>query len=312
MKYRNKLIAVAFVTMFASSVHAENYLGLGAGLQFDLGQLTNTIVLDGLESSVGNASLVGGSRLTGCTAAASPTACQKEEPGNNQDLIISERNLDALDKSTGDMLFDNDLRGGMTGLQLTAFYESEGDNTFWRLGVQYTFKISGGHTESRLMGFKWLDQKWDYYAWQVPFYYGFKTGIGESASVYAGGGLHYYKGGWNVGGYILGDVPTYLLNTPTGPHTVIDANTGQLTGGNAIGEAVRFRVTGWGFNFLVGVEKKLASGNKLFFEIDRAYSGGIDNARAESQAGQTGLAPMPSYPIAIGGWSYRFGYKMAM
>ncbi|MCB1140331.1 MAG: hypothetical protein KDK23_16355, partial [Leptospiraceae bacterium] len=185
MKYRNKLLAVAFTTVFASSVHAENYLGLGAGLQFDLGQLTNTIVLDGLESSVGNANLTGVTRLQGC---GTNTACQTEVPGKNQDLIISERNLDALDKSTGDMLFDNDLRGGMTGLQLTAFYESEGDNTFWRIGVMYTKKIMGGHTESRLLGFKWLDQKWDYYAWQVPFYYGFKTGIGESASVYAGGG----------------------------------------------------------------------------------------------------------------------------
>ena len=309
MKYRNKLLAVAFTTVFASSVHAENYLGLGAGLQFDLGQLTNTIVLDGLESSVGNANLTGVTRLQGC---GTNTACQTEVPGTNQDLIISERNLDALDKSTGDMLFDNDLRGGMTGLQLTAFYESEGDNTFWRIGVMYTKKIMGGHTESRLLGFKWLDQKWDYYAWQVPFYYGFKTGIGESASVYAGGGVHYFRGGWNVGGYILGDVPTYLLGTATGPHTVLDANTGALKGGNVIGEAVRFRVSGIGFNFLIGVEKKLASGNKLFFEIDSAYSGGIYNAKAESQAGTQGLAPFPSYPIAIGGWSYRFGYKIAM
>ena len=308
MKYRNKLLAVAFTTVFASSVHAESYLGLGAGLQFDLGQLTNTIVLDGLESSIGTADLTGVQRLQGCPT----TACQTEVRGNNQDLIISERNLDALDKSTGDMLFDNELNGGMTGLQLTAFYESEGDNTFWRLGVQYTFKLTGGHTTSRLLGFKWLNQKWDYYAWQIPFYYGFKTGIGESASVYAGGGVHYFKGGWNVGGYILGDVPTYLLGTATGPHTVRDASTGALKGGNVIGEAVRFRVSGWGFNFLIGVEKKLASGNKLFFEIDRAYSGGIDNARAESQAGQQGLDPFPSYPIAIGGWSYRFGYKVAM
>lgn len=309
MKYRNKLLAVAFTTVFASSVHAENYLGLGAGLQFDLGQLTNTITLDGLESSVGNANLTGVQTLQGC---GTNVACQTEVPGNNQDLIVSEQRLDALDKSTGDMLFDNDLRGGMTGLQLTAFYESEGQNTFWRLGVTYTMKLTGGHTESRLVGFKWLDQKWDYYAWQVPFYYGFKTDIGESASVYAGGGVHYYKGGWNVGGYILGDVPTYLLGTATGPHTVLDADTGALKGGNVIGEAVRFRVSGWGFNFLIGVEKKLASGNKLFFEIDRAYSGGIANARAESQGGQQGLAPFPSYPIAIGGWSYRFGYKIAM
>ncbi|MBU41656.1 MAG: hypothetical protein CMN76_00435 [Spirochaetaceae bacterium] len=309
MKYRNKLLAVAFTTVFASSVHAESYLGLGAGLQFDLGQLTNTIVLDGLESSVGNASLNGVTRLQGC---GTNTACQTEVRGNNQDLIISERNLDALDKSTTGFLFDNDLRGGMTGLQLTAFYESEGDNTFWRLGVMYTKKIMGGHTESRLMGFKWLDQKWDYYAWQVPFYYGFKTGIGESASVYAGAGLHYFNGGWNVGGYVLGDVPTYLLGTATGPHTVLDANTGAPKGGNVIGEAVRFRVNGLGFNFLIGVEKKMSNGDKLYFEIDRAYSGGMGNARAESQAGQQGLAPFPSYPIAIGGWSYRFGYKMKL
>ena len=309
MKYRNKLLAVAFTTVFASSVHAESYLGLGAGLQFDLGQLTNTIVLDGLESSVGNASLNGVTRLQGC---GTNTACQTEVRGNNQDLIISERNLDALDKSTTGFLFDNDLRGGMTGLQLTAFYESEGDNTFWRLGVMYTKKIMGGHTESRLMGFKWLDQKWDYYAWQVPFYYGFKTGIGESASVYAGAGLHYFNGGWNVGGYVLGDVPTYLLGTATGPHTVLDANTGAPKGGNVIGEAVRFRVNGLGFNFLIGVEKKMSNGDKLYFEIGRAYSGGMGNARAESQAGQQGLAPFPSYPIAIGGWSYRFGYKMKL
>lgn len=307
------IIAIAAMAFASTSAYAQqSYLGFGAGLQFDLGQLTNTIVLDGLNSGVGAASLYNASALTGCASSVDPQACQTENPGDAQKLIVSENELDSLDKSTGGSLFDNDLNGGMTGIQLNVFWESEGQNTFWRVGLMYTTKLTGGNTESRVLGFKWLHQQWDYKAWQIPFYYGFKTGIGESASVYAGAGLHYFNGGWDVGGTVYGDIPTYVLGTAVGPHTVLDSNTGTATGGSIVNEAIKYRVNGWGFNFLIGIERKLENGNKVFFEIDRAYSGGMANDRTKTAGGSNGLAPFASYPIAIGGTSYRFGYKMAM
>lgn len=311
----------ALVFLAASSVSAEgNYLGIGLGLQVDLGSLGGTIAKDGLDSTQGKRSNLGSSALAGCGGTdnavtnASTRLCYTEVQGNFQELIIPENTLISLEKNTN-QLFRAYTSGPMQGLVIDVFWESEGDGTFWRVGVSHTRKILGGETRSTLANFEWYKIEWDFYSWTIPFYYGVKAKIGESGAVYGGLGINYTRGGWNLGGTNAGDIPTELVGSLTGPvgaHSYVNTGDVGVSEGEVYKEAVKFRHSGIGWNALMGVESKLDSGDALFFEIEYIVNGGQDTAYTKSVGGIRGLSASPSYPIVTGGTKYKFGYKMAM
>ncbi|MBW7858907.1 MAG: porin OmpL1, partial [Leptonema sp. (in: Bacteria)] len=273
MKLARKLIALAVVSFVATSVHAEgSYLGLGLGLQFDLGSLAGTITKDGLSANdvavnKDISALVG--QPAGTVVPMFANVPQK--------VIMEENKLDVLSKTP---FIEAKQGGAMTGLVLTAFYEKEWTNDFIRVGADYTTKIMGGRTEAKLLGLTTMDITWNYQAFHVPFYYGLKAGVGENASVYGGLGLHYYKGGWGLKGMADGQIAhdlaglvgsTALAGMATGPYNASNIYTGgAYAGGNlpVHGENIQFDVSGIGFNFIIGLERKLQSGVKTFFEID--------------------------------------------
>lgn len=321
LKKISRIILVALISLLASSVYAEgSYVGFGFGLHFGLGELSNTIAKDGLDSSIGKPALTGatvnlGAGQIGCFNVASGpnTTCLQEQPGNSQKLIIGENELIARDK-IGTNLFQSKTTGPMIGGVFDVFYESEGTNTFWRVGLSYTQKIRGGHSEDRVLGIKWYDIDWNYKSVIIPFYFGLKAGIGETASVYGGAGVNYMTGGWDVGGTNIGDIPTTLTGSLTGSvgAVTVAGPDGRLKGGALVGEAIAFRVKGIGFNFLLGLEKKTESGNKIFFEMDSIVGGGYGVTRSKTGGATQGLAPFPAYPISLGGTRWKFGYKIAM
>lgn len=289
MKNARKLLALAVFSLAATGVHAEgSYLGLGLGLQFNLGDLGGTITKDGLDS-----------RTVG------------------KEVIVPENTLDVLSKAT---IMRVDQNSAMTGGILSIFWEKEGQDTFWRIGVDHTRKVMGGHTEATFIADKMIDITWSYQATHIPFYWGMKAGVGESASVYGGLGLHYYRGGWGIdgdsNGQLLYELSGGLLSI--GPHSdkFILTQGEEYAGGNfpIIGEKVHFDVSGVGFNFLVGVERKLQSGNKTYFEIEHVIGGKMDNAPVRSYGTVQSLASTGSisYPINLSGTRFKFGYKMAM
>jgi hypothetical protein len=205
----------------------------------------------------------------------------------------------------------------MIGAVLSVFYEGEvGSGMFYRAGINYTKRIAGGESKSYL--FKntplqtlWYDIKWDYYSWNVPVYFGLKAGIGETSAVYGAAGLNYSTGGWNLGGYNNGDLPGLVTSQDVGLQTTTNAS-GAVVQTPAVAESVKFRVHGVGYQFLIGLETKLESGNKVFFEIETIKAGAQGLSRASSQAGGQALAPNPVYPISLGGTSFKFGYKLAL
>jgi hypothetical protein len=302
MRIARKLLALAVVSLAATSVHAEgSYLGLGLGLQFNLADLGSAITKDGLDAST-----VGPNGVS------------------TQQVIVPENKLDVLGKLG---VLKVDQNSAMTGGILSAFWEKEGQNTFWRVGVDHTRKILGGHTTAEFIGHRMIDVTWSYQATHIPFYWGMKAGVGESASVYGGLGLHYYRGGWGIdgdsNGQLLYEVTNGLLSV--GPH----ANSCLITGATCsvpvsrqnpnggfpvIGEKVRFDVSGIGFNFLVGIERKLQSGNKTYFEIEYVIGGKMDNAPVRSPGTIQSLAATGSlsYPINLSGTRFKFGYKIPM
>lgn len=286
MKNARRLLALAVVSFAATSVHAEgSYLGLGFGLQFDLGSLGSTITKDGLDSNT---------------------------PG--RDMIVPENTLDVLSKAG---ILSVDQNSAMTGGILSIFWEVEGQNTFWRVGADYTRKIMGGHTSASLAGHKMIDMTWSYEALHVPLYWGMKAGVGESASVYGGLGLHYFRGGWGIEGDSNGQLLYELGGFSVAPHSdqkILTQGAAHTSGlYPVIGEKVKFDVNGIGFNFLLGVERKLQSGNKTFFEIEHVIGGKMDNAPVRAIGTIRSLAPTGSisYPINLSGTRYRFGIKIA-
>lgn len=304
MKKASRLLTLAVAGFFATQVHAEGaYLGLGLGLQFDLAGLGETITKDGLDTNKWN-----NFDATNVTAGTLPT---------QQKLIVPENEVDVYQQGG---LMTGKTSGVMNGGILSVFWEKEGDSFFWRAGVDYTKKIMGGKTEATFATVKWLDQYWDYHCWNIPVYAGMKAGVGETASVYGGLGLNYYSGGWEVGGTNNGQIPFELSNgylTP-GAHfnqtiAQIQAGATPTGGGPVLGEQIRFHKTGIGFNFLMGIERKLQSGNKTYFEIEHVIAGGMDNAPVRSY-GSLALssAGNVSYPINLSGTRFKFGVKVAM
>lgn len=324
-RMKHLLLSAAFLAT-VGSVHAEgSYVGFGLGLQDDLGSLQNTIVVDGLDSKIGYPNRVGAASLTGCGSNLYGD-CYREQQGNKQKAIISENTLIGLEKNTAGAIRSK-TNGGMLGGVLSVFYENESDSgIFYRAGLQYVKKIRGGDSESTLFKgagpfeLKWYDIEWDYYSWHIPLYFGLKAGVGETVSVYGGAGLNYSWGGWNLGGTNWGDAPTTLLGQNTGLVTTTSA-TRVYSAANqqpdvillpAYKEAAKFRVKSFGYQFLIGLDKKLESGNKIYFEVERILAGAQGITPVQSFGGSGALATVAVYPISLSGWNFKFGYKLAL
>lgn len=309
-----KLIGFISIAMFLAtgSIYAESYLGIGTGLQFNLGSLGNTISVDGLDSRALNRN---NGKQQNCDQDQNKSAHSCQASGTPQDAIVAENKLITIEKSTGGLV-RADTNGPMTGIVLDLFYEDQSDGFFYRAGIQHVRKISGGQTSSSVFAgspfeVQWLDITWDYYAWHVPLYYGVNVAVGDSGSVYAGAGINYSEGGWNLGGNNLGDIPTAITGLPIGAHTARDAG-GGITGGSVYAEAAKYRVKGFGFNFLIGVDKKLAGGDKIYFELEQIIGGAQGVTVTKSAGGQKALAAAAAYPINLSGTKYKFGYKMSL
>jgi hypothetical protein len=341
MKNARKLLALAVVSFAATSVHAEgSYLGMGLGLQFDLGSLASTITKDGLDSTKyhnATASLTPAdlSALQGAIGPAASDAFFRSVAAAKtsalQKMIVPENEL-LIAQNSG--ILSAKTSGPMHGLVLSLFWEKENQDTFWRVGVSYTRKALGGSTEATFAGYKMIDYNWSFESWIIPAYYGIKAGVGESTSVYGALGINYHRGGWGLEGtsdgqlaYEVGTVAgiplnigphvnkcIYLDSCPRGARSSLTHEDGQgLNGGMPVwGEKIKFDVAGLGFNFLVGVERKLQSGNKMYFEIEHIVAGGYDTSPARAPGTAVNMNATLAYPINLGGTRYNFGYKIAM
>lgn len=318
--FKHLLLSAVFMTAFSGVYAQGSYIGFGLGLQDDLGQLTNTIVVDGLNSSASYPTYVGRSAPFGCGSSlvisGQANPCYVEGTGGVQKAIISENTLIGLEKNTAGLVRSK-TSGGMIGGVLAVFYEGETESgLFYRAGFNYTKKILGGKSESYLFKgspfeIKWYDIEWDYYAWHIPLYFGLKAGIGESASVYGGAGINYATGGWNLGGTNNGDYIGAILGLNQGLQTTV-SQSGAIVQLPAYKEAAKFRVAGFGYQFMIGVETKLESGNKLFFEIETIKAGAQGTTPTTSDGGQQALADLAVYPISLSGTNFKFGYKLAL
>ena len=298
---------ISFSLVLSGGLQAQNYIGFGAGLAFDLAGLGATIANDGLDSNVGNPSMVGGKAGGGCGG---DTTCLQEVPGTKQQLIVPENKLLTLERASAGAIRVKEAGGPMMGLVLNIFYESNSGSTFWRVGLDHTEKVRGGHTQSDVIGFKWYEMDIGYRSTFIPFYYGFKAKVGESAGVYMGAGVNLYRGGFRIRGTNYGDAPTAVLGTPIGATTVTNS-TGKIIAVPVVNEDTQFTVQGLGMNFVMGIEMGAGS-SKFFIELDQKIAGAQGIAGTTSAGGQSGLRQIIAYPQNLSERTYRFGYKFGM
>jgi len=292
---RTGIAAIAFLFAavgLSAQTGPRKYVTFGLGAQFDLAQLGGTITKDGLEHR------------------APVRDAQGNLTGSMQRAIYPENTLVSLERSTNGIVSTKG-NGAMVGLNLNFGYEKEGlfgnENLFWRVNVNYTTKVAGGYTTSTILGYRWLEQEWNYTAWTIPAYVGIKMfNATRDTGVYIGAGVNYYRGGWGVAGTIDGDALRGLFPGLAGPGGAFlsDAPTPGIWKENA-----QFRVNGMGLNWLVGAQTKITDKGHLYFELETILSAAMGVAGTQSVGGAAALAPLVAYPVVIGGQTYRVGYK---
>ncbi|MGV3667936.1 MAG: porin OmpL1 [Leptospira bouyouniensis] len=292
---------MGFVLMcLAGSLSAQSgprsYVMFGLGMQFDLAQLGGTITKDGLDSRNATVSRDTSGNITGYPL---------------QKAIYAENTLISLKRSTGGAVGAK-TNGAMVGGNINVGYEKEGifgiNSLFWRINVNYTTKISGGETSSTIVGYKWLDQEWQYTAWTVPTYLGIKLyNAANDTAVYVGAGVNYFQGWWGVSGTI--NAPALQAFAPgiLGPGGTL---LGDAPNPGVYKENIRFGASGVGLNWLVGAQTKVTDKGHLFFELETILSAGMGVGGVASFGGASALAPWVAYPVVIGGQTYRVGYKI--
>ncbi|MDX1960757.1 MAG: porin OmpL1 [Leptospiraceae bacterium] len=259
----------------------------GGHLNFDPNGLGGTIVKDGLDG--------GGAK----TDAAGNYA-------GTQSAIIPDNRLLVLQNVSGGA-FQTNAGGPMTGGGLNLGIERDlGENFFFRIGLNLSTKIAGGHTTSTFAGYNWYDVYWNFRSAVVPAYLGIKINFGKSSAFYVGPGLHYYRAMWNLKGTNDGQA----LDAATGG-TLSKALPGAADAlrPSALYEDAVFSGGGFGFNYLVGAHTKITQKGFIFFELETLVSGAQATSATKSSGGFSALSPYPVYPVSVAGNYYRFGYK---
>ncbi|PJZ77359.1 porin OmpL1 [Leptospira neocaledonica] len=275
-------------------LNAKTYVMGSAGLQFDLGDLGNTISTDGLDSSSNYAT----KDSTGTTDGVLPRLA-----------VIPENRLLTLQHSSNGLISAK-TNGAMTGLTLSLGYEQDfGKTFFWRVNAHYTRKVMGGDTEAKFAGQSFYHMTWDYNAIQIPVNIGIKLSVTEDAAVYIGAGIHYFKGGWSLAGHNrLNDVHEFLVDAGVTDTTILGL-VADGTDPSANWENTRFNVSGIAPNWLVGAQARVSDKGHIYMEMETLFSFQYGIAHPSSEGGIAGLAPSVAYPQVLGGTQYRFGYK---
>jgi hypothetical protein len=284
------LCSIAFSSAFAGD---EDFVNkgkqrfiFGLGVQFDPNGLGGTILKDGLNSN-------------------QPKTDANGNYAGQQQAIIPDNKLQAAETLTGGLI-NYKSSGPMTLGNLALGYERDvKENFFFRVGINFSTKIMGGHTTSNFLGYNWYDVRWFYKSTVIPVYFGIKINFGSRSAFYVGPGVHYYDAEWQLKG----------KNDGTG----LDAMTaGAAKNLPVLGDAARpgvlledtkFAARGYGLNWLWGAQTKITNNGYLFFEVETFFSGSMANGQTKSTGGIAALSQRPAYPVLAAGNVYRFGYK---
>lgn len=265
----------------------KSRLIFGFHLHFDPNRLGAAIVKDGLE-------------------AGNPKTDSQGNYAGQQLALIPDNRLLVLQHVSGGA-FQVQAGGAMTAGGMTLGYEKDfGDNFFYRVGLNLTTKIAGGHTVSSFAGYKWFDIYWNYRSAAVPVYFGLKLNLGHRLAFYVAPGLTYFKAMWHIKGYNDGDA----LDALTGGSLsrLLPGASDALRPGMLREDAV-FSASGIGLGYLLGAHSKITENGFIFFELETLFAFSMATAKGKSFGGIRALSPYPVYPVSVSGDYIRLGYK---
>jgi len=277
------MLAMAIAISFGSMAMAKNGLSVDLGLAYnpngaDMGA---TILKDG-EEGAGN--------------------------GMFGDVIMSENQLLAIKSTSSLMISDVTDDGAMSGINTTLRVRYDFlDAFFVRLGFTLDQQIAGGDDEFTigLMGAplgiagKKVTQEWTYGYWAIPVTVGINLPVTERFNLYAGIGLTYYSGYWQL---------------------KVNAPAGYIAGDPSLGDAkekLKFEASGIGINWTVGVSAAVYQDISIFLEIDTTMAADMsDSEKLKTPGGQAAFGGLKyiNYPVNLSTQLYRIGvsYKLPL
>ena len=283
------MLAMAIAISFGSMAMAKNGLSVELGLAYnpngaDMGEI---IMIDGEEGA--------GNGLFG-------------------DVIMSENQLLAIKSTSPLMISDVTDDGAMSGINTTLRVRYDFlDAFFVRLGFTLDQQIAGGDDEYTLgLAFAGIGaagqkvtQEWTYGYWAIPVTVGINVPVTERFNLYAGIGLTYYSGYWQLkvkapAGYIDFDGDGLFEDAAAGPAK----------------EKCKFEASGIGINWTVGASVVVYQDISIFLEIDTTMAADMsDSEKLKTPAGQAAFGvDNLYYPVSLSTQLIRFGasYKLPL
>jgi hypothetical protein len=310
------MLAMAIAISFGSMAMAKNGLSVELGLAYnpngaDMGA---TILKDGEEGA--------GTGLFG-------------------DVVMSENQFLAVKKSKilgAPLIKSADDDGAMSGINTTLRVRYDFlDAFFVRLGFVYDQQIAGGDDSFKITdnvgllaayltskgvngadNITWgaalaggkVTQEWTYGYWAIPVTVGINVPVTEKFNLYAGIGLTYYSGYWQLKekvpqGYMIGD---YNRDG--------DINATDLAAAAAGKEKVKFEASGIGINWTVGASVVVYQDISIFLEIDTTMAADMsDSEKLKTNQGKMAFSSDNLYyPVSLSTQLIRFGasYKLPL
>lgn len=309
------MLAMAIAISFGSMAMAKNGLSVELGLAYnpngaDMGEI---IMKDGEEG---------------------------QENGLFGDVVMSENQFLAVKKSKilgAPLIKSADDDGAMSGINTTLRVRYDFlDAFFVRLGFVYDQQIAGGDDSFKITdnvgllaayvtskgvnsaNLAWgtalaggkVTQEWTYGYWAIPVTVGINVPVTEKFNLYAGIGLTYYSGYWQLKvkapqGYMIGD---YNRDG--------DINATDLALAAAGKEKVKFEASGIGINWTVGASVVVYQDISIFLEIDTTMSADMSDSEKlkTNQCHMAFSSDNLYYPVSLSTQLIRFGasYKLPL
>jgi len=253
-----------------------------------------------------------------------------QENGLFGDVVMSENQLLAIKKTKFAPLgispiasVDDD--GAMSGINTTLRVRYDFlDAFFVRLGFVYDQQIAGGDdsfkltsnlmlltglandatTAASLAGQK-VTQEWTYGYWAIPVTVGINVPVTEKFNLYAGIGLTYYSGYWQL-----------KVKAPAGYMDFDGDGTFDDSAAGPAKEKCKFEASGIGINWTVGASVVVYQDISIFLEIDTTMAADMsDSEKLKTPAGQAAFGvDNLYYPVSLSTQLIRFGasYKLPL
>jgi len=309
------LVALAVAFAFSAPAMAAQGLSveLGFAWNFDGAGMGKTILKDG---EAGSGSVVGDAILADNAISSAPSKdalgnpligspiTSPSEGGQMQGLNTALRvRYDFMNMFFARLGFVYDMQaaGGEQSYSFINNATAAASNPLYLAAVAYYGADADTATAFANLVAGKVTQTWTYGYWAIPVTVGINVPVSDKFNVYAGIGLTYYSGFWQLEMKVPAAYAAYDADGDG------DADyTGAATG--TAKETVKFKNSGIGFNWTIGASAEVYTATSVFVELDATVAGGMANGSLDTTTGKAALGAEKIYfPVNLSNMLVRFG-----